>query len=80
MPKTQQKFTFDETLTKDSSGKLKPNTIAVDNLTLDWLKSTIVKLEGEHKELQNKLRDKEDVVAKKKLQNGQSDPLKIENR
>jgi len=79
IPKAQQKFLFDETLTEDSSGKLQPNVIAVDNLTLDWLKSKIVELENEQKDLQNKLRDKEDLLAKNKLHNGQNDPLKNDN-
>lgn len=71
---------FDETLTEDSSGKLQPNVIAVDNLTLDWLKSKVVELETEQKDLQSKLKDKEENLSKSKSQNGQTDSHKIENR
>ncbi|XP_065349664.1 tyrosine-protein kinase Fer isoform X3 [Cloeon dipterum] len=78
IPKAQQKFLFDESLTEDSSGKLQPNVIAVDNLTLDWLKTKISELENDQKEVQGKLREKEEVLAKSKLQNGLLDPLRIE--
>jgi hypothetical protein len=71
---------FDESLTEDSSGKLQPNVIAVDNLTLDWLKSKVVELENEQKDLQSKLKDKEENLSKCKSQNGQTDSLKVENR
>ncbi|XP_059478851.1 tyrosine-protein kinase Fer isoform X1 [Neocloeon triangulifer] len=78
-PKSQQKFVFDESLTEDSSGKLQPNVIAVDNLTLDWLKAKIAELENEQKDLQSKLKDKEETLARSKQLNGQSDPFRVEN-
>ncbi|XP_062557780.1 tyrosine-protein kinase Fer isoform X2 [Armigeres subalbatus] len=45
-------FQFDESLIEDSLGKLQANTLTVDNLTVDWLKSRQTELEGSIKELQ----------------------------
>ncbi|XP_043676986.1 tyrosine-protein kinase Fer isoform X2 [Vespula pensylvanica] len=39
------RFTFDENLVDDTSGKLLPNKLTVDNLTIDWLRSRLTELE-----------------------------------
>ncbi|XP_055612815.1 tyrosine-protein kinase Fer isoform X2 [Uranotaenia lowii] len=45
-------FQFDESLIEDSLGKLQANTLTVDNLTVDWLKTRQTELEGSIKDLQ----------------------------
>lgn len=45
-------FQFDESLVEDSLGKLQANTLAVDNLTVDWLKARQTDLEGSIRDLQ----------------------------
>lgn len=45
-------FQFDESLIEDSLGKLQANTLTVDNLTVDWLKSRQTELESSIKDLQ----------------------------
>ncbi|XP_055847809.1 tyrosine-protein kinase Fer isoform X4 [Episyrphus balteatus] len=47
-------FQFDETLIEDIPGKLQSNTLTVDNLTVDWLRSRLNDLEGSVKECQEK--------------------------
>uniref|UniRef100_A0A1L8DLX7 Tyrosine-protein kinase n=1 Tax=Nyssomyia neivai TaxID=330878 RepID=A0A1L8DLX7_9DIPT len=47
-------FQFDETLHDDKLGKLQPNTLTVDNLTVDWLRSRLSDLENSAKETQEK--------------------------
>ncbi|GAB0088288.1 Tyrosine-protein kinase [Sergentomyia squamirostris] len=47
-------FQFDETLIEDTLGKLQPNTLTVDNLTVDWLRSRLSDLENSVKETQEK--------------------------
>ncbi|XP_058063046.1 tyrosine-protein kinase Fer [Anopheles bellator] len=47
-------FQFDESLVEDSLGKLQANTLTVDNLTVDWLRSRQTELEGTIKELQER--------------------------
>ncbi|XP_078037957.1 tyrosine-protein kinase Fer isoform X2 [Augochlora pura] len=39
------RFTFDENLVDDTSGKLLPNKLTVDNLTIDWLRNRLTELE-----------------------------------
>ncbi|XP_045514859.1 tyrosine-protein kinase Fer isoform X1 [Pieris brassicae] len=39
-------FTFDESLVEDTSGKLQPNQLTVDNLTVEWLKEKLTELEN----------------------------------
>ncbi|XP_033327022.1 tyrosine-protein kinase Fer isoform X5 [Megalopta genalis] len=39
------RFTFDENLVDDTSGKLLPNRLTVDNLTIDWLRNRLTELE-----------------------------------
>ncbi|XP_052748523.1 tyrosine-protein kinase Fer isoform X2 [Galleria mellonella] len=45
-PSTPIVFTFDESLVEDTSGKLQPNQLTVDNLTVEWLKEKLTELEG----------------------------------
>lgn len=48
------KFTFDESLVEDSAGKLLPNQLTVDNLTVEWLRTKLADLETAIKENQEK--------------------------
>lgn len=48
------KFTFDESLVEDSAGKLLPNQLTVDNLTVEWLRTKLTDLESSIKENQEK--------------------------
>lgn len=43
---------FDENLVDDTSGKLLPNKLTVDNLTIDWLRSRLTELEASLKTTQ----------------------------
>lgn len=45
-PSTPVSFTFDESLVEDTSGKLQPNQLTVDNLTVEWLKEKLMELES----------------------------------
>ncbi|XP_041968249.1 tyrosine-protein kinase Fer isoform X3 [Aricia agestis] len=45
-PSTPIPFTFDESLVDDTSGKLQPNQLTVDNLTVEWLKEKLTELES----------------------------------
>lgn len=47
-------FKFDETLIEDSLRKLQANTLTVDNLTVDWLRSRLNELETSVRECQEK--------------------------
>ncbi|XP_043474605.1 tyrosine-protein kinase Fer [Leptopilina heterotoma] len=44
-PASPIRFTFDENLVEDTSGKLLPNKLTVDNLTIDWLRNRLSELE-----------------------------------
>ena len=48
------KFTFDESLVEDSAGKLLPNQLTVDNLTVEWLRTKLSDLEAGIRENQEK--------------------------
>ncbi|XP_031620285.1 tyrosine-protein kinase Fer isoform X1 [Contarinia nasturtii] len=63
-------FQFDQTLIedKDTLGKLQPNTLTVDNLTVDWLRNRLTELETSVKECQEK---------QSKLENGTSVTVSI---
>lgn len=63
-------FQFDQTLIedKDTLGKLQPNTLTVDNLTVDWLRNRLAELETSVKECQEK-------QMKLHLENGSSTPV-----
>ncbi|XP_034933840.1 tyrosine-protein kinase Fer isoform X2 [Chelonus insularis] len=45
-PISPLRFNFDENLVDDTSGKLLPNKLTVDNLTIDWLRSRLNELES----------------------------------
>jgi tyrosine-protein kinase Fer len=47
-------FRFDDQLIEDTVGKLQPNQLTVDNLTVDWLRQRIVDLETSVKDCQEK--------------------------
>ncbi|VEN38029.1 unnamed protein product [Callosobruchus maculatus] len=53
-PTEPVKFTFDESLVEDSAGKLLPNQLTVDNLTVEWLRTKLTDLETSIKENQEK--------------------------
>lgn len=55
-PPTPVIFQFDQSLLedKDTLGKLQPNSLAVDNLTVQWLRNRLVELEISVKECQEK--------------------------
>uniref|UniRef100_U5EPN0 Tyrosine-protein kinase n=1 Tax=Corethrella appendiculata TaxID=1370023 RepID=U5EPN0_9DIPT len=54
-PTTPVIFQFDESLIEDTLGKLQANTLTVDNLTVDWLKTKQTDLENSIKEIQEKI-------------------------
>ncbi|XP_073952560.1 tyrosine-protein kinase Fer isoform X3 [Choristoneura fumiferana] len=45
-PSSPVSFIFDESLVEDTSGKLQPNQLTVDNLTVEWLKEKLTELES----------------------------------
>ncbi|XP_034662489.1 tyrosine-protein kinase Fer isoform X1 [Drosophila subobscura] len=53
-PTTPLLFHFDETLIEDIPGKLQSSTLTVDNLTVDWLRTRLLELEGSVKECQER--------------------------
>ncbi|XP_034828381.1 tyrosine-protein kinase Fer isoform X2 [Maniola hyperantus] len=53
-PSTPITFNFDESLVDDTSGKLQPNQLTVDNLTVEWLKEKLTELEASLQENREK--------------------------
>jgi molybdopterin-biosynthesis enzyme MoeA-like protein len=53
-PALQVLFTFDNSLVEDTSGKLLPSQLTVDNLTIEWLRAKLAELESNVKEVQEK--------------------------
>ena len=51
-PASPIRFVFDENLIDDTSGKLLPNKLTVDNLTIDWLRNQLTELEISLKKVQ----------------------------
>ncbi|KAJ8675221.1 hypothetical protein QAD02_011007 [Eretmocerus hayati] len=51
-PASPIRFVFDENLVDDTSGKLLPNKLTVDNLTIDWLRNRLTELETSLKSTQ----------------------------
>lgn len=47
-------FRFDDQLIEDTVGKLQPNQLTVDNLTVDWLRQRLTDLETSVKDCQEK--------------------------
>lgn len=68
-PTAPMVFQFDQSLIedKDTLGKLQPNTLAVDNLTVDWLRNKVTDLENSVKECQEK-------QLKIQMENGSTTP------
>lgn len=64
------KFIFDESLVEDSAGKLLPNQLTVDNLTVEWLRNKLSELETNIKENQEK---RNTLLNPDNLVNGKSD-------
>lgn len=54
VPAEPVKFAFDESLVEDSAGKLLPNQLTVDNLTIECLRNKLADLETSIKENQEK--------------------------
>nr|CAD7429171.1 unnamed protein product [Timema monikensis] len=54
-PASPVPFTFDDTLVEDTSGKLLPNTLTVDNLTVEWLRNKLSELETSVRDTQEKM-------------------------
>ncbi|XP_008203475.1 tyrosine-protein kinase Fer isoform X2 [Nasonia vitripennis] len=52
-PASPIRFIFDENLVDDTSGKLLPNKLTVDNLTIDWLRNRLTELETSLKTTQS---------------------------
>jgi len=48
-------FTFDSSLVEDTTGKLLPNQLTVDNLTVEWVRKKMADLEVMLKECQTSL-------------------------
>lgn len=67
-------FQFDQTLIedKDTLGKLQPNTLTVDNLTVDWLRNRLI-------ELETSVKDCQDKQAKVQLDYGTTAPISIQS-
>jgi tyrosine-protein kinase Fer len=53
-PASPVPFTFDNSLVEDTSGKLLPGQLTVDNLTIEWLRGKLMELESSVKEVQDK--------------------------
>ncbi|KAF5305505.1 hypothetical protein FQA39_LY01596 [Lamprigera yunnana] len=53
-PTDPVKFNFDDSLVEESAGKLLPNQLTVDNLTVEWLRTKLSDLETNIKEVQEK--------------------------
>ncbi|RZC33087.1 tyrosine-protein kinase Fps85D, partial [Asbolus verrucosus] len=69
-PTEPVKFTFDESLVEDSAGKLLPNQLTVDNLTVEWLRNKLAELETSIKENQ----EKRNTLSSEGFVNGKTQP------
>lgn len=67
-------YQFDQSLLedKDTLGKLQPNTLTVDNLTVQWLRTRLNELEVSVKEFQEK-------QTKMQMENGTHPPNSIQS-
>ncbi|XP_069675618.1 tyrosine-protein kinase Fer isoform X2 [Periplaneta americana] len=54
LPTSQVPFTFDDSLVEDTSGKLLPSQLTVDNLTIESLRGKLAELEASVRDLQEK--------------------------
>ncbi|CRL07875.1 CLUMA_CG020915, isoform B [Clunio marinus] len=71
-------FRFDDQLIEDTVGKLQPNQLTVDNLTVDWLRQRITDLESaikECQEKQNKLQNDSNGKISPSVSNSQASPI-----
>lgn len=64
------KFTFEESLVEESAGKLLPNQLTVDNLTIEWLRNKQTELETGIKEAQ----EKRNLLVPSEAVNGKASP------
>ncbi|XP_049820478.1 tyrosine-protein kinase Fer isoform X2 [Aethina tumida] len=77
-PTEPVKFIFDESLVEDSAGKLLPNHLAVDNLTIEWLRTKLSDLETSIRENQEK---RNQLTSNESIANGKTTPTnEINNR
>lgn len=67
-PTNTTSFIFDDSLIQDTPGKLQPNQLTVDNLTIDWLRSRLTELDVKIKEEQEKMLELGESI----LNNGKS--------
>ncbi|XP_066248419.1 tyrosine-protein kinase Fer isoform X2 [Euwallacea similis] len=80
-PTEQVKFAFDESLVEESAGKLQPNQLTVDNLTVEWLRNKLTELESSIKENQEKRTCLTNGHNGESLVNGKTTPInEINNR
>ncbi|KAK0182862.1 hypothetical protein PV327_000951 [Microctonus hyperodae] len=70
-PASPLRLTFDENLVDDTSGKLLPYKLTVDNLTIDWLRSRLNELENCLKTTQ------QNRLAMQLINENNSDPSKM---
>ncbi|CAG9833730.1 unnamed protein product [Diabrotica balteata] len=76
-PQEPVKFIFDESLVEDSAGKLLPNQLTVDNLTVEWLRTKLSDLETNIKEIQEK---RTSITSTDSLVNGKTTSNEASNR
>ena len=57
-PVEVSEFSFDSSLVEDTSGKLLANTLAVDNLTVEWVRGKLAEVEPRLREAQERLSNK----------------------
>lgn len=57
-PVEVSEFSFDNSLVEDTSGKLLANTLAVDNLTVEWVRGKLAEVEPRLREAQERLSNK----------------------
>lgn len=80
-PTEPVKFIFDESLVEESAGKLLPNQLTVDNLTVEWLRNKLTELEASIKENQEKRTSLTNGHNSDTLANGKTTPInEINNR
>uniref|UniRef100_A0A023F4U3 Tyrosine-protein kinase n=1 Tax=Triatoma infestans TaxID=30076 RepID=A0A023F4U3_TRIIF len=57
-PAEMADLSFDNSLVEDTSGKLLANTLAVDNLTVEWVRAKLAEMEPRLRDCQEKLSNK----------------------
>ena len=71
-PPSPVPFTFDDSLVEDTSGKLLPSQLTVDNLTIEWLRAKLTELENNVKEVQERQTSHSSLVELVNNKNSQS--------